>query len=225
MLQMNIYKMKTLKFLPLIALLFAACASPQAEEESTKNEATESSNLESTNPEQEESMTDKSKPPVHIVIETSVGVLTAELYPDKAPVTVENFLAYVDDRYYDETIFHRVIDGFMVQGGGFTADGTQKDTKDPIVLESQNGLKNEIGTLAMARTNAPNSATSQFFINVNNNDFLNYRPGNPGYAVFGKVTTGMDILNKIRQVKTGNFQGHADWPVETVKIEKIYREK
>lgn len=112
----------------------------------------------------------------------------------------------------------------MIQGGGFTADGTQKPTQSPIELESQNGLSNDVGTIAMARTNAPNSATAQFFINVAQNDFLNFKPGNPGYAVFGRVTSGMDIVNEIRQVETRGFMGHQDWPVEAVTIKTIRRE-
>lgn len=164
-----------------------------------------------------------SVPMEYVTIKTNKGEISLELDPNKAPQTVANFLEYVDAKYYDGTVFHRVIDNFMVQGGGFTIDGAQKPTNGPIILESENGLKNDAGTVAMARTNAPNSATSQFFINVNNNDFLNYKPNNPGYAVFGKVTTGMDVVNEIRQTKTGNRQGMGDWPVENVVIESIRR--
>jgi cyclophilin family peptidyl-prolyl cis-trans isomerase len=155
-----------------------------------------------------------------VVINTSMGDIELELYPDSAPKTVENFISYVKDGSYDGTVFHRVIDGFMVQGGGFTPDGVQKPTREPIVLESDNGLKNARGTVAMARTNDPNSATSQFFINVADNDFLNYSPQNPGYAVFGKVINGMDVVDKIKTVKTGVKNGMPDWPVDDVVIEK-----
>lgn len=160
----------------------------------------------------------------YVTIETSKGNIGLELDPNRAPVTVKNFLTYVDEGFYEGTIFHRVIPGFMIQGGGFTADGTQKPTHDPIELESRNGLSNSVGTIAMARTNSPNSATSQFFINVAPNENLDYRPGFPGYAVFGKVTAGMDVVNEIRQVKTGMHGPHADWPVEPVVIKKITRE-
>jgi cyclophilin family peptidyl-prolyl cis-trans isomerase len=201
-----------------MALLFAACASPQPE-------ATENTQNENTTIETEETMPEKELPMEYVVMETSMGDVTIELDPNKAPATVANFLSYVDDKFYDGTIFHRVIPNFMVQGGGFTPDGDQKQTKDPIVLESQNGLKNNIGSIAMARTNSPNSATCQFFINVTDNDFLNYSSGNPGYAVFGKVTTGMDVINQIRQVPTGVTNGMRDWPKEDVVIKRIYREE
>jgi cyclophilin family peptidyl-prolyl cis-trans isomerase len=160
----------------------------------------------------------------YVILETSKGNISLELDPNKAPITVANFLAYVDSGFYDGTVFHRVIDGFMIQGGGFTTDGDRKETRDPILLESQNGLSNKLGTVAMARTNAPNSATAQFFINVKDNDFLNYAPGNPGYAVFGKVTSGMDVINEIRQAETGVRQGMPDWPTEDIVIVKAYRE-
>lgn len=166
----------------------------------------------------------ETKPMEYVIMETNLGTITLELDPNKAPVTVENFLNYVDEEFYNGTVFHRVIDGFMIQGGGFTEDGSRKETHAPIVLESQNGLSNSVGTIAMARTNAPNSATSQFFINVKDNDFLNYTPGNPGYAVFGRVTSGMEVVNEIRQVQTGVKNGMRDWPVEQVVIEKVYRE-
>lgn len=161
----------------------------------------------------------------HVIIETSHGTIELELYPQQAPVTVENFLTYVKEGHYDGTIFHRVMPGFMVQGGGFTPDGTQKPTREPIKLESDNGLRNDIGTVAMARTNVPDSATSQFFINVANNDFLNYAPGNDGYAVFGKAVSGMEAVNAIAAVETGNREGNSDWPVEDVVITKAYVKK
>ncbi len=139
---------------------------------------------------------------------TSEGDFVVEVYPDKAPKTVENFLQYVKDKYYDGTIFHRVINNFMVQGGGFDASYAQKPTRAPVVHEGREALakggdKNVLGTLAMARTNEPNSASSQFFINVKDNDFLNPTPQSYGYTVFGKVVSGMDVVNKIKSVPTG----------------------
>jgi peptidyl-prolyl cis-trans isomerase A (cyclophilin A) len=154
-----------------------------------------------------------------VKITTSMGDITLELYPDKAPKTVENFLQYVKDKHYDNTIFHRVMDGFMIQGGGFNADMAQKPTRAPIILESQNGLKNDRGTVAMARTQVPDSASAQFFINLVNNDNLNFpAPDNYGYAVFGKVIAGMDVVDKIRKVEVGNKGPHANVPVSTVTI-------
>jgi peptidyl-prolyl cis-trans isomerase A (cyclophilin A) len=142
-----------------------------------------------------------------VEFDTSAGVIKVELYPDAAPKTVANFLDYVKSGHYNGTQFHRVIDGFMIQGGGFTADFKEKPTKPPIPLEaeasSKAGLKNVPGTLAMARTSDPNSATSQFFINVNNNERLNFTPGNPGYTVFGKVIDGMDVVTKIAKAPKG----------------------
>lgn len=158
-----------------------------------------------------------------VTFQTNHGDITLELYADKAPKTVENFLSYVKDGFYDNTIFHRVIDGFMIQGGGFTADMEQKDTKAPIDNEANNGVTNEAGTVAMARTNDPHSATAQFFINVKDNDFLNFSSESMngwGYCVFGKITKGMDVVEKIKNVKTGNKGYHQDVPVEAVIIEK-----
>ena len=155
-------------------------------------------------------------------VKTSMGNIRVELYPAKAPKSVENFLQYVKDGHYNGTIFHRVIPGFMVQGGGMTADMNQKPTRPPVPIESKNGLKNDVGWLAMARTNDPNSATSQFFINVNNNGFLNY-PGQDGngYTVFGKVVDGMDVVNKIVAVPTGNKGMHQNVPQKPVVIESM----
>ncbi|MCG6886043.1 MAG: peptidyl-prolyl cis-trans isomerase [Proteobacteria bacterium] len=141
-----------------------------------------------------------------VKVDTSLGSFVLELYPDKAPKTVANFLDYVKSGFYTGTIFHRVIDGFMIQGGGFTEDYTRKQTNPAIMNEADNGLKNSKGTIAMARTSEPHSATSQFFINVNNNDFLDHTAKTPrgwGYTVFGKVIKGMDTVNKIRKVETG----------------------
>ena len=161
-----------------------------------------------------------------VTIETSMGTITAELDAEKAPVTVANFLAYVDDGHYTDTIFHRVIPNFMIQGGGFTENMTQKKTKPPIKLESRNGLKNNRGTLAMARTPDPNSATSQFFINHKDNANLDFPSfDGHGYAVFGRVTDGMDVVDAIAKVKTGNRGGHGDVPQETVLIKKISRKE
>jgi len=153
-------------------------------------------------------------------LKTNMGTIRIELYPAKAPKTVENFLQYVKDGHFSGTIFHRVIDGFMIQGGGFDKNMKQKPTRPPIENEAKNGLKNDIGTLAMARTSAPHSASAQFFINTKNNDFLNY-PGLDGwgYAVFGKVVSGMDVVTKIGKVATGNSGGMGDVPREAVVIE------
>ncbi len=157
-----------------------------------------------------------------IEMNTNHGAIVVELYPDKAPKTVENFLRYVKDGYYDGTIFHRVIPGFMIQGGGFTPDYKQKPTRDPIENEAANGLKNEIGTIAMARTSQPHSATAQFFVNVENNQFLNYTAPTirgHGYTVFGKVVKGMDVVNKIALMRTGpGGPFPTDAPVEQVVI-------
>jgi len=158
-----------------------------------------------------------------VELKTSQGVIVLELDAAKAPKTVENFLQYVRDGHYDGTIFHRVIDGFMIQGGGMTADMKEKATRAPIRNEASNGLKNARGAIAMARTNDPHSATAQFFINVADNDFLNHRAPSGsgwGYAVFGRVIAGMDVVDKIKSVKTGNRGFHRDVPVEDVVIEK-----
>ena len=154
---------------------------------------------------------------------TNHGVITLELDAEKAPKTVANFLAYVESGHYDGTIFHRVIDGFMIQGGGMGVGMKEKATNAPIENEAGNGLKNDRGTIAMARTNDPHSATAQFFINVKDNDFLNFRAPSGsgwGYCVFGKVVEGMDVVDKIKGVKTGNKGFHQDVPVEDVVIEK-----
>ncbi len=150
---------------------------------------------------------------------TTMGDIVVQLDPAKAPKTVENFLQYVKDKHYDGTIFHRVIDGFMIQGGGFTADMQQKPTRAPIPLEAKNGLKNDTYTIAMARTGDPNSATSQFFINVKNNDMLNApSPDGHGYAVFGKVVGGTEVVDKIKAVATGNKGMHQNVPTTPVVI-------
>ena len=154
---------------------------------------------------------------MYVVMKTNKGDVVMELNHKMAPKSVENFMAYVNANYYDKTIFHRVIRDFMIQGGGFTSDMAQKSTNAPIVNEGKNGLLNTRGTLAMARTNDPNSATSQFFINTVDNQFLNAGGSNPGYAVFGKVIDGMDVVDVIRAVKTKR----GDVPVETMEIISI----
>lgn len=151
-------------------------------------------------------------------MKTSMGNIEIELFDDKAPVSTKNFESYVKSNFYTGTIFHRVIPGFMVQGGGLEANMIEKSTKAPIVNEASNGLKNTRGTLAMARTSDPNSASSQFFINVADNNFLNKSPMDAGYAVFGKVTKGMDIVDKIVSVPTGNYGMHQNVPKQPVKI-------
>ena len=156
---------------------------------------------------------------------TSAGTLTIELFEDKAPISAKNFLSYVDDKFYDGTIFHRVIPGFMIQGGGFEPGMNQKSTKGQIKNESSNGLKNDRGTLAMARTNVPDSASSQFFINLVDNGFLNKDQAQDGvgYAVFGKVTAGLDVVDKIKGVRTVTKSGHQNVPAEDVTIRSVRR--
>jgi peptidyl-prolyl cis-trans isomerase B (cyclophilin B) len=158
-----------------------------------------------------------------VKLHTSKGIITLELDAEKAPITTENFLQYVRDGFYDGTIFHRVIDGFMVQGGGFEPGMSQKPTRAPIKNEAANGLKNDAYTIAMARTSVPDSATAQFFINVANNSFLNYTAPTPqgyGYAVFGKVTEGKEVVDAVRKIRTGSRAGHQDVPVEDIVITK-----
>ncbi len=162
-----------------------------------------------------------------VKLATSAGDIVIELDAAKAPKSVENFLAYVKAGHYDGTVFHRVIGNFMIQGGGMTADLKEKSTRAPIALEARNGLNNDKGTVAMARTNAPNSATAQFFINLKDNEFLNAaasRDGN-GYAVFGKVTSGMDVVEKIRNVPTGNKGPFENVPLDPVTIKQATLEK
>jgi len=156
-----------------------------------------------------------------VVMSTSEGDIRIELYSDKAPITVENFLAYANEGFYHGTIFHRVIPGFMIQGGGFTPDMNQKPTKAPIKNEADNGLTNDKGTIAMARTSAVDSATSQFFINHNDNNSLNHGSRDFGYAVFGKVVDGMDVVDKIAGVKNGSKGMHQNVPEEVVMIESV----
>lgn len=163
-----------------------------------------------------------------VTIRTNHGDIEVELFETKAPITVKNFLQYVDAKHYDKTIFHRVIDGFMIQGGGMSAEMAERAVKSPIQNEASNGLLNKKGTLAMARTSDVHSATAQFFINVADNDFLNYRNSTPsgyGYCVFGQVTKGMDVVDKIKKVETSSKKGHQDVPIKAVEIIEIVRKK
>ncbi len=158
-----------------------------------------------------------------VTLETSMGTIVVQLDPAKAPLSVNNFLQYVKDGHYNGTVFHRIIPNFMVQGGGFTADNRQKPTRAPIAIESNNGLKNNRGTIAMARTSAPHSASAQFFINTKKNDFLNFSSESSsgwGYAVFGAVVAGTEVVDAIEKVRTGNKSGHGDVPLEAIVIEK-----
>ena len=160
-----------------------------------------------------------------IRFETNLGDFTIELFEKEAPVSVANFTRYIDEGFFDGTIFHRIVPGFVIQGGGFTDDMTQKKTQAPIKNEADNGLKNKRGTLSMARTNDINSATSQFFVNLKDNDFLDHSRGNFGYAVFAKVTEGMDVIDKIAAVETGRKRGFDDVPVEAVTMKSVRRVK
>jgi cyclophilin family peptidyl-prolyl cis-trans isomerase len=156
------------------------------------------------------------------IIETNLGAIEVELFEDKAPITVKNFLSYVQKGFYNGLIFHRVIDGFMIQGGGYSEGMVEKKTDPAIKNEASNGLLNLNGTIAMARTSDPHSATSQFFININDNTSLNFpSPDGHGYAVFGKVINGMHVVNRIKMVKTGDIHGHANVPMDTIKIIKV----
>jgi cyclophilin family peptidyl-prolyl cis-trans isomerase len=158
-----------------------------------------------------------------IRFETTLGDFTIELFEKDAPLSVANFLKYTDDGFFDGTIFHRIVPGFVIQGGGFTEDMTQKRTNPPVKNEADNGRKNLRGTLSMARTNDINSATSQFFVNLKDNDFLDHSRGNFGYAVFAQVTEGMDVVDKIAAVETGRRRGFDDVPVEAVIMKSVRR--
>ena len=160
-----------------------------------------------------------------IRFETSLGDFSIELFEKEAPESAANFTRYIDDGFFDGTIFHRIVPGFVIQGGGFTEDMTQKKTQPPVKNEADNGLKNKRGTLSMARTNDINSATSQFFVNLKDNDFLDHSRGNFGYAVFAKVTEGMDVIDKIAAVETGRKKGFDDVPVEAVTMKTVRRVK
>lgn len=197
------------RFLILAALLFSSLTFAQSSDSSANSSQSSTSAMS----------------PIMISIHTNRGVIKAELYQDKAPKSVENFLQYARDGFFDGTIFHRVISDFMIQGGGFTPDMQQKPTRAAIENEADNGLSNERGTLAMARTPAPHSATAQFFINVQDNGFLDHRgkasPNTWGYAVFGKVVEGMEVVDDIRFVETTRVGPHGDVPAEPVIIEKV----
>jgi peptidyl-prolyl cis-trans isomerase A (cyclophilin A) len=158
-----------------------------------------------------------------IRFETSHGDFTVELFEKDAPLSVANFLSYIDAEFFDGTIFHRIVPGFVIQGGGFTEDMTQKKTQSPVKNEADNGLKNKRGTLSMARTSDINSATSQFFVNLKDNEFLDHSRGNFGYAVFAQVTEGMDVIDKIAAVETGRKHGFDDVPVEAVIMKSVRR--
>jgi len=160
-----------------------------------------------------------------IRFETSLGDFTIEFFEKEAPLSVANFNTYIDEGFFDGTIFHRIVPGFVIQGGGFTEDMSQKRTKAPVKNEADNGLKNSRGTLSMARTNDINSATSQFFVNLKDNDFLDHSRGNFGYAVFAKVTEGMDVVDKIAAVETGRKKGFDDVPVEAVIMKSVHQVK
>ena len=157
-----------------------------------------------------------------ILFETTLGNFTIEFFEKEAPISVANFKKYVDGKFFDGTIFHRIVPGFVIQGGGFTEDMSQKKTQAPIKNEADNGLKNSRGTLSMARTNDINSATSQFFVNLKDNDFLDHSRGNFGYAVFARVTEGMDVVDKIAAVETGRRKGYDDVPVEAVIMTSVH---
>lgn len=158
-----------------------------------------------------------------VIFTTTKGSFTVELYPAEAPISVENFLKYVDDEFFDGTIFHRIVPNFVIQGGGLTAGFDQKATRAPIKNEAKNGLRNQRGTLSMARTNQVDSATSQFFVNLKDNGFLDHSSGNYGYAVFGRVSAGMDVVEEIAKVRTGRHKGYDDAPLEAVTIESVRR--
>jgi peptidyl-prolyl cis-trans isomerase A (cyclophilin A) len=158
-----------------------------------------------------------------IRFETSHGDFTIELYEEDAPQTVANFLRYVDEGFFEGTIFHRIVPGFVIQGGGLTSDLSQKKTNPPVKNEAGNGVRNQRGTLSMARTDEIHSATSQFFVNLADNDFLDQRPGQYGYAVFGHVTEGMDVIDKIAKLPTGKRKGHSDVPTQDVVIKSARR--
>ena len=210
---------KVLPVIMLITLVMLIWGCEQKEPKKSEQKQTEQNQMDKQGSEKKLGETRGGNPMV--IMSTSMGDIKIELYRDKAPITVENFLAYVNEKYYEGTIFHRVIPGFMIQGGGFTPEMQQKATKPPIKNEADNGLKNDTGTIAMARTSVVDSATSQFFINLTDNDFLNHGNRDFGYAVLGKVVEGMNVVNKIAGVKTGNQGMQRDVPLEPVVIESV----
>ena len=208
--------------LAILAMLFMSACS--AENTALENTLTENSTAIETSQNSDTSLLTVAADSTSVIFETTAGNFTIELNAEKAPLTVANFLQYVESGFYNGTIFHRVIGNFMIQGGGFTAEMTKKSTRQPIINEADNGLTNDIGTIAMARTNAPHSATSQFFINVADNGSLNHRAKNSrgwGYAVFGQVTEGLSVIEAIKAVPTGGMAGHQNVPLEAVIIERV----
>ena len=208
-----------------LAMAFAGGSTAAAQDETTPPAPVAATATEAAAPEAAPSP-EQAKETDMVIIKTTLGDIKVKLAADKAPLTVANFLAYVDAGFYNGTIFHRVIDGFMIQGGGFDASMNQKPTRAPIKNEAANGLQNKRGTLAMARTMVVDSATAQFFINVKDNGFLDFRAPNPqgfGYCVFGEVVAGMDVVDKIKGVRTGIKAGMQDVPLETVEILSVTR--
>jgi len=208
-----------------LAMAFAGGSTAAAQDETTPPAPVAATATEAAAPEAAPAP-EQAKETDMVIIKTTLGDIKVKLAADKAPLTVANFLAYVDAGFYNGTIFHRVIDGFMIQGGGFDASMNQKPTRAPIKNEAANGLQNKRGTLAMARTMVVDSATAQFFINVKDNGFLDFRAPNPqgfGYCVFGEVVAGMDVVDKIKGVRTGIKAGMQDVPLETVEILSVTR--
>ena len=208
-----------------LAMVFAGGSTAAAQDETTPPAPVAATAMEAAAPEAAPAP-EQAKETDMVIIKTTLGNIKVKLAADKAPLTVANFLAYVDAGFYNGTIFHRVIDGFMIQGGGFDASMNQKPTRAPIKNEAANGLQNKRGTLAMARTMVVDSATAQFFINVKDNGFLDFRAPNPqgfGYCVFGEVVAGMDVVDKIKGVRTGIKAGMQDVPLETVEILSVTR--
>ena len=208
-----------------LAMAFAGGSAAAAQDETTPPAPVAATATEAAAPEAAPAP-EQAKETDMVIIKTTLGNIKVKLAADKAPLTVANFLAYVDAGFYNGTIFHRVIDGFMIQGGGFDASMNQKPTRAPIKNEAANGLQNKRGTLAMARTMVVDSATAQFFINVKDNGFLDFRAPNPqgfGYCVFGEVVAGMDVVDKIKGVRTGIKAGMQDVPLETVEILSVTR--
>ena len=206
---------KKLSLFVMVLSLVLICGC-EKEEPQTKETPVVQEEIETIVIEPERNVVENKNP--RVKLETSMGDIVIELNEEAAPITVKNFLEYVESGFFNGLIFHRVIPNFMIQGGGFTADMQRKQTNAPIKNEASNGLKNDRGTIAMARTNDPDSATSQFFINHKDNSFLNYTPTNPGYAVFGKTVEGMDVVDKIAAVRTTSRNGMQDVPVEPVII-------
>lgn len=217
-----------------ILLFFGCTGNPQAETGNGSSQQGSGSTSASTNTSVQQSTNASSGPNATgsttgstaskeiAVLETSKGVIEIELDRSHSPITVENFVGYVKSGFYDGTIFHRVIRGFMIQGGGFNEAGDEKMTRAPIKLESQNGLHNGIGTISMARTSVPDSATAQFFINTADNGFLDNSPSSDGYAVFGKVVSGMDVVGKIESADTASHGPYDDWPIDKIVIIRAY---